>query len=239
MADHQRAGGAFADIALVTAISAGAYVAEMHARAAGLLDLGEESKGALAVLAGAAAALILVFLRGQSLRDLGFRRPKRLWTAPFWIIGIMIAFIAAQLFAPAALAPFFDLSAPDMSRYDNIYQNFPAALTMALTLPLTAAIPEEIIYRGFLMGRLTRIFGAGFAGAVLTVLVQSAIFGAVHFEWGPGGVILAGLMGAVWGTAFLLCGRNLWIVILAHSSAHVLLVTQLYFVKASELGGAG
>jgi hypothetical protein len=40
-------------------------------------------------------------------------------------------------------------------------------------------------------------------------------------------------MGAVWGTAFLLCGRNLWIMIIAHSTAHVALVAQLYASPAS------
>ena len=42
-------------------------------------------------------------------------------------------------------------------------------------------------------------------------------------------------MGAIWGTAFLLVNRNLWIVIMAHSLGHIVLVSQLYFVKASEL----
>lgn len=130
---------------------------------------------------------------------------------------------------PTALAPYFDIPAPDLSRYSNVYHNAQAALLMALLLPLTASIPEEIIYRGFLMGRLSKIFGHGFFGAILTVLVQSLLFGAVHFEWGLGGVIIASMMGAVWGTAYLLCGRNLWVVILAHSTGHLLMVAQLYF----------
>lgn len=229
------AGAAVLDIVLVVLVSGAGYAAEMHARSAGWLDLGEDSKGVIAVLAGVVAALILIFARGQSLRDIGFGRPKRLWTLPFWIVGILAAYIAAQIFVPIALAPFFDLPAPDFSRYDNVYQNVPAALTMALLLPITASIPEEIIYRGFLMNRLTQIFGAGFIGAMLTVLAQSVIFGAVHFEWGFGGMILTSIMGAVWGAGFLLCGRNLWVVILAHSTGHLMLVAQLYAIKASEM----
>jgi hypothetical protein len=42
------------------------------------------------------------------------------------------------------------------------------------------------------------------------------------------GMTAASIMGLVWGIAFLLCGRNLWIVILAHSAAHIALVLQLY-----------
>jgi membrane protease YdiL (CAAX protease family) len=62
----------------------------------------------------------------------------------------------------------------------------------------------------------------------MTVLVQALAFGAVHFMWGIGGVIVTVMMGIVWGTAYLLCGRNLWVVILAHSAGHILFVIQLY-----------
>ena len=103
---------------------------------------------------------------------------------------------------------------------------------MALVLPLTASIPEEVIYRGFLIGRLSGIFGRNVGGAFMTVLVQALVFGAIHFQWGIGGMILTVMMGIVWGTAYLLCGRNLWIVILAHSAGHILLVIQLYLAKS-------
>ena len=103
-----------------------------------------------------------------------------------------------------------------------------AAIALALILPLTASIPEEVIYRGFLIDRLSGLFGRHRAGAVLTVLVQALIFGSVHFMWGIGGMIVTFMMGLVWGTAYLWCDRNLWVVILAHSTGHVLFVIQLY-----------
>ena len=116
-----------------------------------------------------------------------------------------------------------------MSRYDEITGNLGAAIAMALVLPVTASIPEEIIYRGFLMGRLSDIFGRNTSGSFITVLVQALAFGSVHFMWGIGGVIVTVIMGIVWGTAYLLCGRNLWVVIIAHSTGHVLFAIQLYF----------
>jgi hypothetical protein len=219
---------ALSDIVIVIAVSAAAFIAELWARQAGLITLGDDTRGAFAVLAGAIAALALVFVRGGSLRELGFMRPKRWWTVPIWVIGILVAYVAAQALVPMLVGRFMELPEPDLSRYDAIRGNLSAAITMALILPLTASIPEEVIYRGFLMNRLMRIFGAGLGGAALTVFVQAVLFGVVHFQWGIGGVIITTIMGAVWGTAFLLCGRNLWIMIIAHSTAHVALVAQLY-----------
>lgn len=217
---------AAADIALVVAVSAFAYGAELALQ--DVLPWGEEARGVLAVLAGAVAALWITASGSGSLADLGFRRPLRWRTVPIWVAGIMITFILAQAAAPPLVGAFFDLPQPDLSRYDFIRGNLPAALAMILVLPLTAAIPEEVLYRGFLLDRVARLLGAGRTGLFLAVLAQAAVFGVVHFEWGAGGVLLTCLMGAVWGFAFVLCGRNLWIVILAHSAAHVALVMQIY-----------
>jgi len=127
------------------------------------------------------------------------------------------------------ISPFFELGSPDMSRYDYVRGNLPAAVSLAVALPFTAAIPEEILCRGFLIGHLSRLLEGVPGRAVIAVLLQALVFGAVHFQWGAGGIFLTTIMGTVWGFAFLLCGRNLWVVIVAHSMAHLALVAQLYY----------
>ena len=213
-------------IAIVVAVSGLAFAGELAV--ADRLPWGDEARGVVAVLLGAVTALWLTMRRGGTLADLGLVRPGRWWTVPFWIVGILVTFVAAQALVPQMIAPIFDLPAPDMSRYDFIRGNALAAISMALLLPLTAAIPEEVVYRGFLMRQFTRLYGEGRMGTILAVLSQALVFGSVHFQWGLGGILMTSIMGVVWGVAYLLCGRNLWIVILAHSAAHVALVLQLY-----------
>lgn len=216
------------DIVIVFAVSGLGFVLEDLAVSSGWTAIGPEARGVTPVLTGALASVGIVIARGGTLADLGFRRPER-WTAvPFQVAGILVAFVAAQLLAPLLVSSFVSMPEPDLSRYDSLVGNPGAAVAMALLLPLTASIPEEIIYRGFLIGRLTDLFGRNIGGASISVLVQAILFGAVHFMWGTGGMMVAFIMGAVWGTAYLLCGRNLWVVILAHSTGHVLGVVQLY-----------
>ena len=215
------------DIGIVFVASAAAFAAE--SAAANHLPWGAEARGVSAVLVGTAIAIWLTFRRGGTLADLGFKRPNSWLTAPVWAVGILVVFIAAQVLVPALLAPLFDLAPPDMSRYDAIRGDLGAAVAMGIALPFFAAVPEEILYRGFLIDRLSALIGRGGMRSVLVVLVQAVIFGSIHFQWGLGGVVMTTIMGIVWGSAFLLCGRNLWIVIIAHSGAHVLLVVQLYF----------
>ncbi len=220
-------GTALADVAVVLTLAGAAFMLELGA--ATHLPWGTEARGVLAVLVAAIASLALTRLRGGRLSDLGFTRPARWWTVPFQAAAIFIAFVVVQNVAPLLVAPIFELPPPDFSRYDAIRGNLPAALAMAVMLPLFAAIPEEIVYRGFLINRFSAIFGTGGGGIASSVMLQALIFGAIHFQWGPGGVIVTTLMGLVWGIAYVLCGRNLWIVIIAHSLAHLALVAQLYY----------
>jgi len=220
------------DIMIVAAVSGLAFVLEDFAIDQGWIPFGTEVRGAFSVLAGALAAVGVVLARGGTLADLGFRRPERWAIVPFQVAAILVAFIAAQSLAPLLISSFIAIPEPDLSRYDSIAGNLSAAIAMVLILPLTASIPEEIIYRGFLIGRLSDIFGRSTRGATTTVLVQALVFGAIHFQWGIGGMIMTVMMGIVWGTAYLLCGRNLWIVILAHSAGHILFVLQLYLAKS-------
>jgi len=171
----------------------------------------------------------LTLFRGGTLADLGFRRPRRWATVPVWALAIFAAFVVAQNAAPLLVASFVDLPQPDMSRYDYVRGNLGAAISLALVLPMTAAIPEEILYRGFLIERLMHVLAGTRGAPVIAVLIQALVFGSVHFQWGIGGIFVTAIMGAVWGSAYLLCGRNLWIVIIAHSLAHVAMLLQLYF----------
>ncbi|WP_405232486.1 CPBP family intramembrane glutamic endopeptidase [Lentisalinibacter salinarum] len=226
-ADRLRAG---TDILLVAAISAAAFAAE--SAAAGFLPWGAEARGVVAVLAGAIAAVLMTRHRGGTLADLGFREPRRWSTVPLWVVGILAAYIVAQGPVPLLVGQFLHVPEPDLSRYDALRGNLFGVLAMALVLPLTAAIPEEVLYRGFLIERLSRLLGPLPGSALIAVLLQALVFGSVHFQWGVGGVVVTTVMGIVWGIAFLLCGRNLWIVIIAHSAAHLALLAQLYFSPA-------
>jgi membrane protease YdiL (CAAX protease family) len=217
-------------IAMVIVVSAVAFAGELVA--ADHVPWGDEARGVFAVLLGAMAALWVTLRRGGALADLGLVRPKRWWTVPFWVLGILVTFVAAQALVAQLIAPMFNLPAPDMSRYDFVHGDALAAISMALLLPLTAAIPEEIVYRGFLMRQFMRLFGDGHRSAILAVILQAMIFGSAHFQWGLGGIVMTSIMGLVWGGAYLLCGRNLWIVIMAHSAAHIALVLQLYSMPA-------
>lgn len=227
-----RAASPLIDILIVAAVSGLTFIFENLAIAQGWMPFATEIRGVFSVLAGASAAVGVVLARGGRFADLGFKQPRRWKVVPFQIAGILAAFIAVQTLGPMLVSSFISVPEPDLSRYDAIAGNLGAAIAMALVLPLTASIPEEVIYRGFLIGRLSDLFGRHVSGASMSILVQALVFGAIHFQWGIGGMIVTFMMGIIWGAAYILCGRNLWIVIMAHSTGHILLVVQLYLATS-------
>jgi membrane protease YdiL (CAAX protease family) len=226
---------AIIDILIVIGAALGAYALEGLASARGLLNVGEAARGASSMPVAALTTLALVRFRKGAWSDLGFKRPERWSTVPLWVAGILGAFVAGETLVPKLVSVFIDLPEPDFSRYAEIAGNLPAAVAMSLVLPLTASIPEEIVFRGFFVGRFETLFGGLSNSALLAVLAQAAVFSLVHFSWGVGGMLMTAVMGLVWGVGYLLCGRNLWVVILAHSAGHILLVTGLYFADPITL----
>lgn len=217
------------DVLIVLAVSGIAFVLEGLVSARGWITVGADLRGLSAILAGALTAVIVVIHRGGTLADLGFRRPEKWSVVPLQVGAILAVFILAQAALPLLVSLIVPVQEPDLSRYDTISGNLGAAIAMALILPLTASIPEEIIFRGFFVGRLSELFAHTAGGATLAVVVQALVFGSIHYQWGIGGIIMTFIMGIVWGAAFLMCGRNLWTVIFAHSAGHILLVSLLYF----------
>ncbi len=217
------------DILLIIVATISAFLIEEILIRHGLIDIAANARGVSSVLAGAATAIVITFARGRTFADLGFRPVERWSIVPLQVVTILAVFIAAQHLLPWLLSPFVDVPTPDISRHETITGNLGAAIMLALIMPLTASIPEEIIYRGFLVGRLTEVLGDSARGSAISVLIAAGFFSSVHFAWGLGGIIMTFIMGLIWGTAYLLCNRNLWVVIIAHSGAHVLFAIQLYY----------
>lgn len=229
-------GASIFDLGLLFAVTAGAYYAENWARAQGFINLPEAINGLFSVFAALALVALLVVARRQSWRDIGFRRPKRLWTLPFWALGMLVLFVVVQNLGVLALSQVMDVPRPQLSRYDFLFHNLPALLFMLGVVWATASLPEEVIYRGFVFDRLERLVGKGIGSTVAIVLLQAAFFGVIHFHAGLGGILITFTMGLVWGLMYILAGRNIWPLILGHYLTDAYGVIALFMVQGSTIG---
>ncbi len=166
--------------------------------------------------------------RGESFRDLGLRRPNKLWLAG--VLGFAFLLANLLIFGPlfAELRDALGVAPSDQSFFDPLYGNLPLYL-MWLTLAWAAGgFAEEIFFRGYLLNRVAALLGGQRLGWTLAVLAQGALFGLGHAYAGFGGVITIGLSAVLSGVYYLVAGRNLWPLIFLHGAWDSLGLTLLY-----------
>ncbi len=116
----------------------------------------------------------------------------------------------------------------DMSGYNYLQGNLPMLLGALLAVFIVSSFGEEVIYRGFLITRISEMGGNGKNWLKVAVLISAIIFGLVHFEWGLTGIVQTGFMGLALGISFILVKRNLLALVLAHAYLDAILMIQMY-----------
>lgn len=184
----------------------------------------------IAVLAG--AALVWTYLEAGSLAPIGLRRRRRLPTTLLWGIGVAVAVTVFDEVTRPTIEQLLGIK-PDYSVYGPLVGNEKAALQM-LGLALTsAAIGEEVLFRGFLLNQLTAILGTGRTRQWVAIVAGGVIFGAGHLAQGPLGIFNASMIGVIFGWAWFRTDRNLWATILAHGLIDTFGIAMLYLGRYS------
>jgi len=75
---------------------------------------------------------------------------------------------------------------------------------------------EELLDRGFLINWIEKMFSESYLATIFAVVTQATIFGFRHSYDLSERSITVGLIGLIMGLAYVLFGRNLWPLIIAH-----------------------
>ena len=116
----------------------------------------------------------------------------------------------------------------DMSKYSYLKGNLTLTILALGSVYVVSAFAEEVIYRGFLITRITELAAGRKSARYLAVVFSSLVFGLVHSDWGIAGMVQASCMGLALGMSYLIVKRNLWVTILAHAYMDTILVVQMY-----------
>lgn len=120
-------------------------------------------------------------------------------------------------------------STPDPFAQDMLQSGRGAFLLLAVSV-LVAAVLEEIVFRGFLLTRLSDIFGTGTAALVLTVGLTSLVFGMGHYyQTGMQSALMIGFLSVLLGVIFIKTQFNLGYAIAIH------LLNNLFALVANRL----
>ena len=116
----------------------------------------------------------------------------------------------------------------DMSKYDYLQGNLAMTILALASVYIVSSFAEEVIYRGFLINRITELTEGKKSSRLIAVVISSLIFGAIHSDWGITGMVQASCMGLALGASYFMVKRNLWVTILAHAYMDTILILQMY-----------
>jgi membrane protease YdiL (CAAX protease family) len=181
----------------------------------------------LAPLLLALIALVLLWLAGDDRQTAGFGRPTR---RAFWCVaaGVLVGFLW-QYAAVGVLVPlagrWLEGSAPSGAAAPGGALGF---VVSVLAFGAVHPLAKGLAYRGFLLSRLERLFGASIAGVVVSVVLASIVFGLGNLYQGLAGVAVGALTGAVFNALYYWARRNVWSSVLAHAVYNITALTLLY-----------
>ena len=174
----------------------------------------------------------LLHKKKTTLRELGLSQMPR-WVDLLWVPAGIIAYLilTSIITAIAKYAlPFVDYTQAQDTGFVGLSSHFQYFLAF-FTLVIVAPMAEEIIFRGYLFGKLRR-----FIPTVLAALLTSAAFGLAHLQWNVGLDVFA--------LSLVLCllragTGSLWPSILLHMTKNMVAFYFLFINTSllSTLGG--
>lgn len=117
------------------------------------------------------------------------------------------------------IEPIVELSVGEnvqIQSFDDIRGNITNLIIMLVTMWVIAAFGEELFFRGYVMNRLTIMFGNKQISCIIALIISSIIFGIAHGYQGISGMITTGIVGLFLGLSFYQYRNNLFVAILVH-----------------------
>lgn len=176
-----------------------------------------------------AVATLLLKAAGETWSGVGLRRPGSYWRVAALVLAGYLA-VGLMFVAVSQLLAMFGVSSKTLGLFAAIEGNTAEYLYWLIPVAWgSAAIGEELVFRGFIQTRLEAAAGSVKAASAIAVVGQALIFGALHYYQGLGGAILAGATGLVIGIVYLAGRRNLWAPIILHGLVDTVTLTAVYY----------
>lgn len=198
----------------------------------GLGAAGIAFAGTAAVGTGLAAVVATQRRRGWPWASIGLGAPAGPGRFALQVLVGLLAGWAAALAAMVLATRGFGWTGLDASRFAGVEGNL-AALLGALAISwTTAAVGEEILFRGFLQSRLQALLAARPHAGLLAAVAQAVLFGLGHAYQGPTGILVSGAIGLVFGL-LMLRFRTVWPLVVAHGLIDTVSMLALYAGKGA------
>lgn len=177
-------------------------------------------------------------IRGKSWPDfgLGLKKISLKAASRVFLLSLLVSALATAGFIIGSIimANIVGIPEPaDMSNYEYLKDNIPMLLISLLGVYIVSSFGEEVIYRAFLINRISELGANTRWARIIAVILSAIIFGFAHYSWGPMGIVQTTFMGLVLSICYLKFKKQLWILVLAHAYMDAILLVQTYMASSA------
>ncbi len=173
-------------------------------------------------------ATVLLRRRGEWWRSVGLAWPQSWRRVAGLVVAGYVGVIGLNGLLVLLVFPHLGVDRPAFDALGALQGHPWVYVSWLLLAWSSAALGEELQFRGFLWSRLERLLGGGRAAAGTTLVLQAGLFGLGHIYQGLGGVLATACAGLVLGAVFLAGRRNLAACMVLHGLIDTVSLTALF-----------
>jgi membrane protease YdiL (CAAX protease family) len=190
--------------------------------------------GSIAMWCGIFVAAYFMNKQGINWKDRGLALPAG---AVSWVksLGLALLTVVAVILFMALVVPLMSdllgVHIPESStdRFEFFLgQPMVFFIYLVVVIWIGAAVGEELLIRGFLLNSLIELFGDHKKGVTAAVVLHAGVFGMLHISQGVPGVISTGAVAVIFAVVYLLNGKKLFPLIIAHGLINSISITAYY-----------
>ena len=165
---------------------------------------------------------------GDSWKGYGLSFPFKWWE----LILMVLVLFAINLFLVQSLKDWIreiaQLPPNDYSFFSHIEGNEVALVVWLCIAWLSGGFGEEMVFRGYLMGRIAKPLGNTRSDWAIAIVVQAVIFGLGHAYAGWGAAVSVMVGAVITGTYVMFTRKSIWPLIIIHGLWDSLAVILFY-----------
>lgn len=190
--------------------------------------------GSIAMWAGILVSIFFMKRRGLNLFSLGLKLPKgrREWifNLSLALVGIIMVILFMVFILDPIITKLGIETPPDSHDRFAFFLGKPILFISYIILVVWfgAALGEELLFRGFILNRLSDLFGTNKLGWSLALFLHAILFGTLHAYQGIPGIIGTAIVALIFGAIYLLAKRSFFPLILAHGIINTISLSAYY-----------
>ena len=169
------------------------------------------------------AILLFTYLQDGDFKNLNFKKigfsQMKIILACYLILEISMDFVFQPLVSKIFNEP------ADYSSFKIIENNPQQYIKWLFNMWISAAIGEELLFRGFAFSQFRKIFGEK---KILLVFLSAIMFSLPHLYQGISGLVMTFLFGLAFGFLYIKF-NNIWINIIVHGLIDTVFLTLSYY----------